>query len=121
MLRTADLGFVHQVLTRTRIHEEAMTSHASRINTFHAGWLTILHHYGRSYLDRDAFRRRWRRAVRRYAVFLAKAVVKGKFRDPAFRRHHRATIALVWRAFTGEGEEPPGGETVEPTRTATGE
>jgi glycosyltransferase involved in cell wall biosynthesis len=121
LLRTADLGFVHQVLTRTRVHEEAMTSHASRINTFHGGWLAILQRYGRYYLDRDAFRRRWRRAVRRYAVFLAKAVVRGKVRDPAFRAHHRETIALVWRALWRGDQAPPGGETVEPSRTATGE
>jgi glycosyltransferase involved in cell wall biosynthesis len=121
VLRTADLGFVHQVLTRTRIHDEAMTSHASRVNTFHGGWLTILQRYGRYYLDRDAFRRRWRRAVRRYAVFLAKAVVQGKFRDAAFRAHHRETTALVWRSLTRGGQAPTGGEPVDPTRTANGE
>jgi hypothetical protein len=121
VLRTADLGFVHQVLTRTRVHEEAMTSHASRINTFHSGWLTILQRYGRYYLDPRAFRRRWRRAVRRYAVFLAKAVVQGKFRDSAFRAHHRETTAMVWRAYRGGEDELSGAETVEPTRTATGE
>ena len=120
LLRTADLGFVHQVLTRTRIHEEAMTSHASRINTFHGGWLEILQRYGRYYLDRDAFRRRWRRAVRRYAVFLAKAIVQGKVRDPAFRAHHRETIAMVRRG-PDAGETPPGGETGETTRSAIGE
>jgi glycosyltransferase involved in cell wall biosynthesis len=99
VLRTSDLGFVHQVLTRTRIHEEAMTSHASKVNTFHSGWLTILHKYGRYYLDEATFRRRWRRAIRRYGVFLAKAVVQGKFRDPAFRSHHRETMAFVRRAY----------------------
>ena len=98
-----------------------MTSHASRINTFHGGWLAILQRYGRYYLDRDAFRRRWRRAVRRYAVFLAKAVVQGKFRDPAFRAHHRETTAMVWRSLRGGDEALPVGETVEPSRTAAGE
>jgi glycosyltransferase involved in cell wall biosynthesis len=104
VLRTADLGFVHEILTRTRIHSEAMTSHASRINTFHAGWLTILERYGRFYLDEASFRRRRRRAVRRYLVFLAKAVLKGKFRDRAFREHHRDTSGFVWRALTRRDE-----------------
>jgi glycosyltransferase involved in cell wall biosynthesis len=106
VLRTTDLGFVHQILTRTRIHEEAMTaSHASKLNTFHSGWLTILHRYGRTYLDAATFKLRWRRAVRRYGVFLAKAVVQGKFRDPAFRRHHRETTAYVWRAYRRSDEQ----------------
>jgi hypothetical protein len=73
VLRTTDLGFVHQILTRTRVHEDAMTSVASKLDTFQSGWLTILHKYGRYYLDRGTYRRRWLRAVRRYVVFLAKA------------------------------------------------
>jgi len=114
VLRTTDLGFVHQILTRTRIHEEAMTaSYTSKVNTFHSGWLTILHRYGRTYLDAATFKRRWRRAVGRYGVFLAKAVVQGKFRDPAFRRHHRATMAYVWRAHRRSDEQ-----TLEPPPTA---
>jgi glycosyltransferase involved in cell wall biosynthesis len=99
VLRTTDLGFVHQVLTRTRVHEEAMTSVASRINTFHAAWLTILYKYGRYYLDPGAYKRRWRRAVRRYLVYLAKSTVKLRFRDRAFRKHHRETIAFLARTL----------------------
>jgi glycosyltransferase involved in cell wall biosynthesis len=101
VLRTTDLGFVHQVLTRTRVHEEAMTSVASRINTFHSGWLMILAKYGRFYLDPGAYRRRWWHSVRRYGIFLLKAIVKAKFRDPAFRKHHRETVALVLRTIAG--------------------
>lgn len=108
VLRTTDLGFVHQVLTRTRVHEEAMTSLASRINTFHSGWLTILAKYGRFYLDPRAYRRRWWHSVRRYGIFLLKAIVKAKFRDPAFRKHHRETVALVLRTIAGRGPDTDG-------------
>jgi glycosyltransferase involved in cell wall biosynthesis len=101
LLRTTDLGFVHEILTRTRVHEEAMTSFAARLDTFQSCWLTILYNYGRYYLDRRAYRRRWARAVRRYVVFLAKAAVRGKFRDRAFRQHHRETGAFVARAIAG--------------------
>jgi glycosyltransferase involved in cell wall biosynthesis len=103
VLRTTDLGFVHEILTRTRTHEEAMTSLASRINTFHSGWLTILHKYGPYYLDRSTYMRRWLRAIRRYSVFLAKAGVRGKFRDRDFRQHHRETIAFVAGAIARDG------------------
>ena len=99
VLRTTDLGFVHQVLTHTRVHEEAMTSVASRINTFHSGWLTILYKFGRFYLDPGAYKRRWRWTVRRYLVYLAKSTVKLRVRHPAFRKHHSETIAFLWHTL----------------------
>ena len=41
LLTGADLGFVHQVLTRTRIHPAAMTPLSVKINMFHDAWLSI--------------------------------------------------------------------------------
>lgn len=99
LLRTTDLGFVHDVLTRTRVHEEAMTSFASRVNTFDSGWLTILTKYGRCYLDRNEYVRRLTLRIWRYFIFLAKATLQGKFRDSHFRDHHRATLGLVFRSI----------------------
>jgi len=98
LLRDADLGFVHQILTRTRVHAEAMTSFSVRINTFHHAWLTIHLKYGGLYLERPEYYRRLAYLLRRYAVFLAKAAVKLKFRDPEFRKHHRAVLALLLRS-----------------------
>jgi glycosyltransferase involved in cell wall biosynthesis len=98
LLRTTDLGFVHQVLTRTRIHEEAMSSIAMRINTFPSSWLMILTKYGPDYLDRGAYVRRLLLVILRYSFFIAKAALRGKFRDPQFRDHHRATSLLALRS-----------------------
>jgi hypothetical protein len=104
LLRDADLGFVHQILTRSRVHAEAMTPVAIRINTFHHAWLAIHLKYGEMYLERNEYFRRLMYLLRRYAVFLGKAVVKAKVRDPEFRKHHRfALVHLlrsvhVWRA-----------------------
>lgn len=99
VLRTTDLGFVHQVLTRTRVHDEAMTPYASRINTFHGGWLTILTKYGPFYLERGEYSRQFARRIWRYGVFLAKALLRGKLRDRHFREHHGATVAFVLRSL----------------------
>ncbi len=98
LLRTTDLGFVHQVLTRTRLHDESMAPLGSRINTFHGGWLTILTKYGASYLEPEEYRRQLVRRFWRYGVFLAKALVRGKFRDTRFRNHHRATVGVALRS-----------------------
>ena len=51
LLADADLGFVHQILTRTRVHAEAMTSISVKINTFHDAWLAIHLKYGELYLE----------------------------------------------------------------------
>jgi glycosyltransferase involved in cell wall biosynthesis len=98
LLRDADLGFVHQILTRTRVHTEAMTSFTVRINTFHHAWLAIHLRYGELYLDRREYYRRLAYRLRRYAVFLGKAAVKAKFRDPEFRKHHRFALAYLLRS-----------------------
>jgi glycosyltransferase involved in cell wall biosynthesis len=95
LLKAADLGFVHQILTRTRVHHEAMTPLSVKINTFHDAWLRIYMKYGELYLGRREYRRRLVARLRSYAVFLAKAAVKAKFRDPRFRKHHRRALGFL--------------------------
>jgi glycosyltransferase involved in cell wall biosynthesis len=111
LLRDADLGFVHQILTRTRVHDEAVTSSAVRINTFHDSWLSIHIKYGELYLGRREYHRRLVARLGRYAEFLAKAVVKAKFRDRPFRNHHRIALGRLFRSLTSnrskEDEPPP--------------
>jgi hypothetical protein len=106
VLHTTDFGFVHQVLTYTRLHEGAETSRADRLHTYRRGWLMTVTKYGPTYLARDEYERypawgRW--GVLPYAVFLAKSAVKLRFLDPEFRRYQRGTIA-VFRASVGARE-----------------
>jgi glycosyltransferase involved in cell wall biosynthesis len=103
LLKDADLGFVHQILTRTRVHAEAMTSFAVKVNTFHDAWLTIHLKYGRLYLERREYNRRLAYRLQQYAVFLAKAAVQTKFRDPPFREHHRAALGRLLRCVPSWG------------------
>jgi glycosyltransferase involved in cell wall biosynthesis len=98
LLRDADLGFVHQILTRTRVHENRATTFAVRINTFHDAWLAIHLRYGRLCLERSEDYRRLAWRLWRYAFFLAKAAVKVRFRDPSFRKHHRAALGRLLQA-----------------------
>jgi glycosyltransferase involved in cell wall biosynthesis len=98
LLTDADLGFVHQILTRTRVHPGQMTSFAVRVNTFHDAWLAIHLKYGGLYLDRREYYVRLAHRIRRYAIFLAKMSIKAKFRDPQFRKHHRAALGRLFRS-----------------------
>jgi glycosyltransferase involved in cell wall biosynthesis len=99
LLRDADLGFVHQLLTHTRVHAQAMTSVAVRINTFHDGWLAIHLKYGQLYLWPRAYYVWLAYRLQLYAVFLAKALVKAKFREPQFRKHHRVAVGRLLRSL----------------------
>lgn len=107
LLEEADLGFVHQVLTHTRIHAEAMTPLSVKINTFHDAWLSMHIRYGPLYLGEREYRRILAKRLWRYAVFLAKAVPQGKFRDRRFREHHRSALGRLLRLLTADGLAAP--------------
>lgn len=109
LLEDADLGFVHQVLTRTRIHPDAMTPLSEKINTFHDAWLSMHLRYGRVYLESRDYYRILAQRLGGYAVFLVKAVIKAKFRDPRFRQHHRAAVGRVLRSLASGGLAARGG------------
>ncbi len=72
ILRDRDYGFVHQVLTFTRVHAEAeSTSFHRRFGTDYLGWLEHLPKYGRTYLSEKEYEVCMRRCWERYYKFLA--------------------------------------------------
>ena len=97
LLRDSNLGFVHQILTRTRLHHEAVTPFADKVGTSHYAWLAIQLKFGRHYLEGREHYARLVYLLRRYSVFLIKAAIKLKFRDARFREHHRETLRFVFR------------------------
>ncbi len=97
LLLDGDLGFVHQVLTRTRVHPGSVTSLSVKINTFDDSWLVMHLRYGPLCLKTPEYYALLARRLRRYVVFLAKAAVKAKYRDRRFRSYHRAAIARLLR------------------------
>lgn len=58
VLRNADFGFVHQVLTYTRRHNESMTSFTRKFNTRIVGKLIVMKKYGSVYLSREEYEKR---------------------------------------------------------------
>jgi hypothetical protein len=51
--------------------------------------------YGPRYLTPEERERRLGWWLRRYGVFLGKAVVQGKFREPKFREVHGETVSML--------------------------
>src|SRR6266511_2705323 len=67
-----DFGFVHQVLTYIRRHDESMTSSfAHRLNTIILSNLDLLVRYGPIYLSDNEYRRRLKHEMSEYYRFLA--------------------------------------------------
>jgi glycosyltransferase involved in cell wall biosynthesis len=71
VLSESDFGFVHQVLTYTRRHNEAMTSRARRIGTFVADDLDVFQRLGPIFLSEDEYDRKLVVRLVEYAAFLS--------------------------------------------------
>ena len=61
LLEHHDFGFVHQVLTFSRVQDDSLTSFSKRFNTYLPNRLYILMKYGSSYLTDADMKRRSRK------------------------------------------------------------
>ena len=91
LLRTSDFGFVHQVLTFTRIRPASLREMSNNLQTDLPGWLHTLSTYGRSFLNADEFEALLRQHVASYYTFLGKSWLLG--RDKNFWTYHRKQLS----------------------------
>jgi len=75
VLQSANFGFVHQVLTYTRRHNEALTAYTRRFDTYRVGKLKVLKKYGPIYLSREEYKNRLKRMLNSYHKFLAESLL----------------------------------------------
>jgi glycosyltransferase involved in cell wall biosynthesis len=88
-----DLGFVHQVLTYTRLHPAARTNRSRQLNTYLPNDIRFLIAFGPTVLEPSAYRTALRTLLRRYAWFLLKQNVRpSRFKDTEFYIYHRQEI-----------------------------
>jgi len=90
VLQNTDFGFVHQVLTFTRLHDESQTSRAQRLNRLILEKLVILTKYGSVYLDSEEYEQSLAKWMRRYYKFLGKSVFERKEKD--FWNYHETGL-----------------------------
>jgi len=87
-LRHSDFGFVHQVLTYVRRHEESVTSlSARRFNAMLLAKLDLLLKYGPVYLNDGEYRRRLREEMKDYYRFLARNLFRLAERKDFWKFH----------------------------------
>jgi hypothetical protein len=93
-MMSTDLGFVHQVLTFTRQHPEAMTGFSFRVYSFITSDGQLLLRYGKQVFSPPEYRRRWWRWLRHYGRWLVREQVTKPYRlrDKEFHEYHRREI-----------------------------
>jgi glycosyltransferase involved in cell wall biosynthesis len=104
ILKNADFGFIHQVLSYTRRHNETNTMFTRRINTFILEDLMILKHHGPFYLSEEEFKQKLKWRLDRYYRYLGGSLIKKKGKE--FWQYHRkglkqidhpmSTVRLLW-------------------------
>ena len=101
LLVNHDFGFVHEVLTYTRMHPATITSNwTQRIDTWTPGTLATVLRCGRFFLNEQEYRRVLRTLVRRYELrMLISAARLRVVRNPDYRRYHAEALERLQPAL----------------------
>ena len=87
MLRDADFGFVYDVLSYERVHDETQSTASAGLNRYVSQNIHDLQRYGPWYLSETEYERKRREEIAEYDRFLAANL--GRWRDPKFWNYHR--------------------------------
>ncbi len=81
ILKDWDFGFVHQILSFSRVHENAHSSFAKRVNTYILENIRILKKYGKFYLTPQEIDMMLKKRMKYYYRFLATSVFKKRTKE----------------------------------------
>jgi glycosyltransferase involved in cell wall biosynthesis len=101
VLQNSDFGFVHQVLTYTRRHDESMTSLFARtgLNTDLPSQLNILTKYGPIYLTNEEYEKRLKQLMERYYRFLGYHLFRFRRKNRQFWHYHKRALQHIGYPF----------------------
>jgi glycosyltransferase involved in cell wall biosynthesis len=91
LLRTSDFGFVHQVLTFSRVRSASLREMSKDLQTDLSGMLQTLSAYGSNFLSPDELEALLRQHVSSYYQFLGKSWLLG--REKNFWTYHRKQLS----------------------------
>ncbi len=100
-LENCDFGFVHQVLTYSRVGNESISLRVREFNPNALDKLIVLNKFGPGFLDRSELKDVTRLAERKYYRFLAKSVLR--FRKKPFWKYHAEGLAAIDRKILSWG------------------
>jgi glycosyltransferase involved in cell wall biosynthesis len=94
VLQESDFGFVHEPLTFTRLHGEAITTYTTRVGSYAPEHLRMLARYGPSFLTPTEYRRRLAAVTASYLSVLARPL---RWRAAEFRQFHIPMLQRLTR------------------------
>lgn len=98
LLRGCDFGFVHQVLTYIRVHDDSLTTKLTKpMNRTILSNLHLLAMHGPTYLDPDAFNDVYQKKLKAYYRFLSINALE--FREIEFWRYHKEWLEKIGLSF----------------------
>ncbi len=97
LLKTWNFGFVHQVLTYSRLDDKSILSQARGFGLLHFYRFLAVVTYGREYLSEGEYNRCLKEAERRYFLFLSRCALRGRTRE--FWELHRKGLASINYSF----------------------
>jgi glycosyltransferase involved in cell wall biosynthesis len=98
LLKDHDFGFVHQVLTFSRVHGKRRTALAKDFNTYIAARLNLAVKFGHVYLGTDEFKKRLEELLTGYYRFLGKSLFL--LREKDFWKYHRDELRTAGYPFS---------------------
>jgi glycosyltransferase involved in cell wall biosynthesis len=93
-----DYGFVHQILTFRRLHDDSLTTLSQRLNTHTPGLLHLLVRHGAKYLTPEELKARIEEVLHDYYQLLGADLLKG--RDQEFWQFHRRKLEELGYPFS---------------------
>ena len=90
LLKTSDFGFVHQVLTFTRVRQESRSKMSTALHSFYGGTLHDLTNHGRHYLTPEELDACRECHLADYYRFLGKSLLQSH--DKKFWDYHRKNL-----------------------------
>jgi glycosyltransferase involved in cell wall biosynthesis len=93
LLTESDLGFVHQVLTFHRIHENSQTAENELVSRLFPEQIQFLKEFGPIFLTKDELNQRISIRLSRYYQFLGKAKIQNK--NATFWKFHQQRLARL--------------------------
>jgi glycosyltransferase involved in cell wall biosynthesis len=90
VLQHSDFGFVHQVLTYSRVHNERRTSFANNFNTYISAKVHMTVKYGPLFLNKEDCDQRLNELMKDYYRFLARSLFL--LREKEFWEYHKKEL-----------------------------
>jgi hypothetical protein len=116
LLKGSDFGFVHQMLTYSRVRSESLRASSADLHTYFAGMLQLLRIHGSDYLTHNELDRLIRDHISDYYRFLGKCLLLGRGKVLNYHRrklveagvgfHWSRVVLGMWSTIWGLASNP---------------